>query len=261
MAMAASPYRRLAAVALFLLPLTSCAPGRSPQPPPAPNVDDAAQLVPADLDLVLRLDLARVRDALGAGVLDELRRRALRADASGSGPLVAAFAHGDTLWLGARPGEALESSDFVWVLRGNFAAFDPHRSGQFGPAEDLGGALRRFDRVGKSERADPARFYLHAADLVVAASPAELDSIERTLEQGRRDAALEPPSKGLLSLAVRPRALLQRLPAGAGQLRKLAEHVLRIEGSADVTSAGVALELAFEFGDAQGAEQVARALG
>jgi hypothetical protein len=260
-ALATSFWRDCALAFVVLLSAASCATRRVASPPPAAAVDDPAEIVPPDLDFVMRLDLGRVRDALGSGILDELRQRALRSGNHGAEPLTDVLAQADTLWLGARPGSSVASSDLVWVLRGNFADFDPHRGGKFALPDDLGGALRRYDHLGTTERADPARIYLHANDLVVVASVAELDSVERTLEFGRRGGALEPPSKGLVSLAIRPRALLGRLPAGTGQLRKLAERVLRIEGSADVTSAGLAVELALEFGDGEIAGNVARALG
>ena len=77
--MAANLRARLACVALLL---AGCA-ARRAAPPPAPSVEDPAGIVPPDLDLVLRLDLGRLRDALGQGALDELTRRAVRPGGGG----------------------------------------------------------------------------------------------------------------------------------------------------------------------------------
>lgn len=248
--------------------LCSCAPARIGPPPSAPSVVRPLDAMPGDLDLVVRLDLQRIRDTLGAPAMAAISEQAVRslrgADQATDALLLSALGETDTLWLGVRPVSGLEAGDTVFVMTGHFTDIDPHRVASTPPfqkAIDLGGAFRRYDRVSPQVRSAPARIYTRGDDLVVSLSEAEIDSVERSLEQRRGAPPLEPAEKGALSAVVRPRLLPAAFLAASPSLQRLAARATRCELSADLTSAGVDATLALKFEDASTAEHIGSALG
>ena len=238
-----------------------------PASAPGPGMLHASDAMPADLDLVLRLDLRKIRETLGGPAMTAISEQALRglrgADRGTDALLLGALEHTDTLWLGVRPTRTLEATDSVFVLSGHFPNFDPHRAEstpRFGPAVDLGGDLRRFDRAHPPSRAAPARIYVHGDDLLISLSEAEIDSVERSLEERRGAPPLEPAEKGVLSAVARPQVLPLELLAGTGPLRRLVQSAHRLELNADLTGSGVDATLALKFEDAPLAEHLALAL-
>jgi len=236
-------------------------------PPSAPSFVRPLDAMPADLDLVLRIDLKKIRETLGAPAMTVISEQAVKglrgADLATDALLLGALEQTDTLWLGVRPTPALEAADSVLVLSGRFPDFEPHRAAstpRFESAIDLGGTLRRFDRQKPPARSAPARIYVHGEELIVSVSEAEIDSVERSLEEQRGAPPLEPAEKGALSVAARPRVLPRELFAGSDSLRRLAQSADRLELNADLTGSGVDATLALKFEDAPLAERVAQAL-
>ena len=236
-------------------------------PPNAPEVVRPLAAMPADLNLVLRLDLRRMRETLGESAMTAISHEAvarLHGDDSATDALMLqAFANTDTLWLGVRPQAGLEVKDSVWIMAGHFSDFNPHRvqsTPRFEPGLDLGRDLRRFDRAQPKARSAPARFYVRGQDLIVCLSVAEIDSVERSLEEQRGAPALEPAEKGVLSAVVRPRAIPLELLAGSETLQALARRAERLEFDADLTAAGVDANLALKFDEPKSAERVSQAL-
>jgi len=258
-------WRRVLGLSLLL---ASC---RSPHigpPPDAPHIARPLSAMPADLDLVLRVDLERIRTTLGAPAMAAISEQALRglhgADRATDELLLGVLGETDTLYLGLRLAASLDVADSVFVVAGKFPGFEPERvqsTPRWQRPLDLGGDLRRFDRASAPSRGAPARFYARADDLIVSVSEAEIDSVERTLEQGRGMPALEPLEKGVLSAVARPRGLPSGLFAGSHTLQQLAERARRLELDADLTSAGVDASLALKLEDPSAAEQVGHALG
>ena len=245
----------------------ACQPRRIGPPPNAPSVVRPLDAMPADLDLVVRLDLRRIRETLGELAMTAISEQAVHglrgADKGTDLLLLEALAGTDTLWLGIRPTRGLETADSVFVMSGHFANFDPHRAPStppFGLPLDLGGNLRRYDRAHPPARSAPARIYTHGDDLIVSLSEAEIDSVERSFEEQRGAPALEPAEKGVLSAVARPRVLPPEAFAGSDTLRRLAQHAQRLELNADLTNAGVDATLALKFEDAPTAEHVGQAL-
>lgn len=236
-------------------------------PPSAPALVRASDAIPADLDLVLRLDLRKIRETLGGPAMTALSQQAVQgmrgADHGTDALMLRAFEQTDTLWVGMRPGGTLQAADSVFVMAGHFRDFDPHRAEstpRFGPPIDLGGDLRRYDRPRPASRSAPARIYVHGDDLVVSLSEAEIDSVERSLEEQRGLPPLVPAEKGVLSAVARPQVLPLGILAGLGNLRRLVQSADRLELNADVTGSGVDATLALRFEDPPAAEQVAKAL-
>ena len=249
------------------LAVAACHHARIGPPPDAPSVARPLDAMPADLDLVIRLDLRRIRETLGAPAMTVISQQAVQglhgADRATDALLLSALAGTDTLWLGVRPSAGLQASDSVFVMSGHFPGFDPHHAGStpaFAAPVDLGGALRRYDRARPPARSAPARIYVHGEELVVSLSEAEIDSVERSLEEQRGAPPLEPAEKGVLSVMARPRALPAEWFAGSETLRHVAQRAERLELSADLTAAGADATLALRFEDSSGASQVAQAL-
>lgn len=246
---------------------SACHTPRIGPPPDAPSVTRPLDAMPADLDLVVRLDLRRIKETLGGPAMTAISERAVHglrgADRATDELLLTALRGTDTLWLGLRPTRDLQAADSVFVMSGHFPGFDPHRAASrppFGAPVDLGGALRRFDRAQPPARSSPARVYVYGEELVVSLSEAEIDSVERSFEEQRGAPALEPAEKGVLSAVARPRALPAELFAGSDTLRRVAQSAERLELTADLTGAGVDASLALRFGDASAAEHVSAAL-
>jgi hypothetical protein len=99
---------------------------------------------------------------------------------------------------------------------------------------------------------------------MVFVSTAEIDSVQRRIELGVLDPALEPAAKGVLSIAARPqRWASQMADRSPGAARLLGRSEL-LRGHLDVNQAGVLaeLELSFEFAeDARRAADAASLLG
>jgi hypothetical protein len=252
---------------LGALSALSCQPSRIGPPPDAPRLSHAAQAIPADLDLVLRLDLRKIRDALGGPAMTALSEQAVQrvrgADRGTDALLLGALEQTDTLWLGVRPTRTLEAADSVFVMSGHFPNFDPHRAKStppFAGAIDLGGNLRRYDRAQPPTRGAPARIYVQGEELLVSLSAAEIDSVERSLEEQRGMPGLEPAEKGILSMVARPQVLPLELLADVGSLRRVVSRADRLELNADLAGSGLDATLALQFEDAALAEQVAHAL-
>jgi hypothetical protein len=262
---------RLAACGLLGVVLAALGSGchaqRIPPPPDAPSVTRPQDALPADLDLVIRLDLRRIRDTLGDPAMTALGKQAVQSlsgvDQGTDALLLTALARTDTLWLGLRPTQSLRAVDSVWVMSGHFSDFDPHRAKstpRFQLPVELGGNLRRYERVQAPTRSAPARIYTYGDDLVVSLSEAEIDSVERSFEQRRGAPALEPAEQGVLSAVARPRYLPAEFFANSDTLRKVAQRAARLELKADLTGAGLDATLALKFEDPATAERVGQAL-
>jgi hypothetical protein len=211
--------------------------------------------------------MKRIRDTLGASTMQTISEHAVRGlrgtDQATDALLVSALSETDTLWVGVRPETDLTPADTVFVLAGHYPKFDPHATASTPPFDapiDLGAGFRRYDRAAPKTRAAPARIYTRGDDLIVSLSEAEIDSVERALEERRGAPPLEPPEKGALSAVARPRVLPSSLFDSAPALERLAQHATRLELSADLTSAGVDAALSLKFEDSSTANRVGSAL-
>ncbi|MES1187505.1 MAG: hypothetical protein ABUL60_27045 [Myxococcales bacterium] len=238
----------------------ACGPKPLPPLPPAPALSSAAELIPADLDVVVRLDLARVKAALGATVLTALAHDVLARDSAGPDPdelVVGSLLAAEQVYLAYRPSSLWTPLDRVLALQGRFEPLLRAPNG-FGGATDLGRDLRYWDaKVPPATRGGVARIYALGDRVRAFVSEAELDAVERTLDGAASPRRLQPPEEGTISLAARPR-LLGRL-AGSGSLRELLEDAKSLTAVADLESDGVRLKLELLLASADEAEQLARA--
>lgn len=252
--------RRALLLALSVLGV-ACGPKPLAAPPSAPAVLSANDLIPADLDVVVRFDLGRVKAALGATVLTALSREVLAAagGAEHTDQLVLDSLLGaDVVVLGYRPSPLLAPLDRVLALQGSFEQLARPPLG-FAGAVDLGADVRYFERKSATAlaRGAVARIYTASSRVRAFVSEAELDAVERVLATGGAERQLSPPEEGTLSLAARP-WLVTRF-GGRGALRDLLDSAKALHAVADLESDGVRLKLALELAKPEQAEALAAA--
>jgi len=250
--------RRLGLVAVLAVTCSGCASSRPP-PPAAPLLLEPADALPADLDVVVRVDVARLRAALGTLLFAGLRRVATAGmDSDGASDfLLEAIEHSDLAVFAFRPELEGEGVDSVLVLRGAFEKLDPRDSGARPPFQsprDLGGAIRRYDREQPAARGAPARIYARGDDLLVVVSAAELDSVELRLEAREEAPAVRPPARGIVAFAARLRALRLTLHRRFPLLADLLEDAREVQGVIEVGESGASLELSLPFASEASAE-------
>lgn len=231
----------------------------------APNVQSAKDVLPADLDIVLWLDIARLRglwalapDRQIAKVLAEYGLFAATTDAEATFWLTL-LADSNSWWIACRPTRA-GCLDAVVFARGRYDRPDPLLSlPDTTRPLDLGAGWFRYARKIKVGRQQAARVYVAPPDRIVIVSPAEVDAVERSLERGQGESPLLAEERGLFSMTLRPTALArivqQRAPAAARLLREA--KVIRLWLSADPR----ALELSaiVEFASHERAERARQA--
>jgi len=209
--------------------------------------------------LTVRIAAKRVRDSLGNAVVERVRGDS-QLGAPLSDPLIGwALDRADTAWASLRLGLVPEQTDNVLVLSGNFAELEPDRSHWLTPV-DLGAGWQRWDRSQEVARAQPARLYAFAGDVLVFVSEAEIDPVERRLERGVEVESIEPPELGLVSIAASMPALAHALREKAPRAAVLLEKGTVLTGHADFEhTSGATLELDFAFKAQEQAERSARA--
>jgi len=246
---------------LFGFAALGAACGAKPLPPPpaAPSVTSAVELIPADLDVVVRLDLGRVKAALGAAALVALAGEVLargKPDQGADDLELSSLLEADQVYLGYRPSPLWAPLDRVLALQGRFTQLMGPPDG-FSGATDLGGDVRYWDAKTPPARGGVARIYAMSQRLRAFVSEAEIDAVERALAGLSAERRLLPPEEGTLSLAARP-ALLGVL-AGHGTLRELLDGAKALHAVADLESDGVRLKAELLLQNAEQAEQLASA--
>lgn len=209
-----------------LLALAACGPRRVAPPPATPRLTGAVDLISPDLDVVARLDMARMKAALGGLTAELLSRDVLARTAGERGDepdelVVESLLQADVVYLGYRPSPQLLPLDRVLALEGHFEPLGRPRG--FSAPTDLGGDLRYWERrreAGPLPRSGVARIYAAGDRVRAFVSEAELDAVERALGGSSAARRLSPPEEGSLSLSLRPRLLGQYVH---GTLRELLE--------------------------------------
>ena len=210
-----------ASVALALACVAGC---RAPLPAAMASVvepTDASGLLPADLDVVVRLDVTKLR----AHALDEIALAAIAAAvAEESRALVQDVLRGAALvFVGGRPLGDGWHGDGALAAEPVAAIARPARAVEAGPGE-----LER-----PSAPRDGVALLARVGERVVLATPAEVDAT-RARATSRGDAALAPATQGLGSFAVRGRGVGPLLvAAGRPQLARVVEGLVSAHGALD----------------------------
>lgn len=240
------------------------APKRRPGPQPVRRVT-ASELLPADLDLVLRIDLARMRSQLGAEAIDRLLARALvdaarapSAVVDADPLLVLAARRAEVVYVALRA-EDPTSGDRVVVVEGKLAGLTPEPARyRPGPPSALEG-VRTFDRIGAlthAPRDTTARVVAVGERALAFVSPVEVDSVERLLEVGPDPKRGDPVAEGLVSVDLRVRRLGPRLERRFPSLGAVVAGLERVRGSAAMLDDGVRVDLEVQGASQLGAERL-----
>ncbi len=229
-------------------------------PPALPVLTSPLDAIPPDLDWVVRVDIGRVHATLGKAFVATLRTKALAERSEGGAVfLMDALERSRIVVIAARHHDG-QFLDFVLALDGEFRGLDPRAYAAdppWQPAIDLGGDIRRYDRAKPKARSDPMRLYLRSNDLIVAASEAELDSVEAVLERGSPPNPLKPRERGFLSAAFRLRELsAARFP----EVSRALVGVRGMEGFIDTSGEGFRLEATAELASDEHAKHAAEFL-
>jgi hypothetical protein len=217
---------------------------------------DPSEIFPADLDLVVRLDVARMRSSIGPAAASAMAARAARE--AGDDVLRAALACADVVWLGARVGE-IDAGDHVVLVEGTSCAPELDR-GQWTPEPSRNRSVKVWDRVDPARRTGTARVLVLGDRATAFVSPMEVDSITRILADGPDARRGNPVAEGVVSLDVRaarlPPALEQKFPSIAAIIAGLE----RVRGTAVVVDEGVQIDVQILSPTAKGAEKALRFL-
>jgi hypothetical protein len=223
------------AVALLILgSLAACRPAPAPS---APRVERArastpAELLPDDLDFVVRIGAARIRQnpAL-AGVVRNLAP-AQPSDLLAS--MKAAFGEAEAVWAGTRwmsdgfHGDGVVAID-VPPGGDDFARATPE-SRSWRPLAIAVRDVEAFERAA-SARGEPVLQVVMKDGGIVLATAAEADAVLRVLRSGPDESRLDPPARGLVSFAGRLRGSPPLDAAARGMLHGLTEGLLGYAGS------------------------------
>jgi hypothetical protein len=230
-------------------------------PPRAPSIERPGDALPPDLDAVIRLDLGRIRSALGPAAIAAVQGLADRPvepgrDQPAEGAVTQALEHADVVLVGLRTEIASTGPDTVIVLEGQFPQRSPAPR-SWGSPVDLGADVRRWDRPSPGPRSSPARLYAFGTRRLVIASELEMDAVEAVLEGGLAPNALAAPERGLFAFAARLRRVRDHLVAKAPMFAEALRSAQRIEGSVEPGPAGLTADVALELESEASAERAA----
>ncbi len=230
----------VAALALVL----ACAGAERPLPREARS---NRLLLPAGLDVAVRVDLAALSGDLGA---EPTRQFLLDAIRLGDAPRTAALLkrsleRATLLWFGLATSSAATSPTNVLLMRGHFAdlsrgddpsaSWSPHPTG--GEAIELGGEPQGYERL----------YRLPGHELLIWAPRSQVDAIERALRGEEREPSLRPPERGAVSIAARPSGVLARLSVAYPELAERFRGVRSIDAFAEPTAGVWRADLMLDF--------------
>ncbi|MDC3955042.1 hypothetical protein [Polyangium jinanense] len=261
----AEVFRRAFVLGLGALVFAAACGGEVPAPKTASrgkhDLLDPAELFPADLDLVLRVDLGRMRAQLGP-LADALSAR-VEEESGGEEALVSqAIARAKVVWIGLRAADA-EVGDRVLVVEGEVEDVrpDPRLFRLVDPpiADDV----RTWERQGPLGRATTARIHAFAGRMIVFVTPVEVDSVERVLLKGPDDRRRDPAAEGLVSADLRARRLPPSLERRFPSIASIIGGLERARASAVMVGDALRVDAEITAGTGQAAgkaENLLRAL-
>ncbi len=198
---------------------------------------EATDLLPADLDVVLRVDVARLKAGLGPASAEALAGRA--ASLGGDGFIAEAMVSADTVWIGLRLAD-IDAGDRVLVAEGRLGEIhiEPGEWKETTPAATMEG-VRILDRKGPVARASTGRIVKATDRLYAFVSPVEVDATSRLLRDGADEGRGDPTAQGLVSVDVRGHRLPPSLEKKYPSIAAVIAGIARVRGSASMGDEGV----------------------
>jgi hypothetical protein len=230
--------------------------GDSPLGPRFTHDVDPGDLFPGDLDLVVRVDVGRMRAGIGPAVADALAKRALQETAGEE--IRAALACAEVVWIATRAGD-LDGGDRVIVVEGQSCMPDI-AAARWERVHSANGKLRIFDRKMEAPRSGTARIMNLGNKASVFVSPVELDAVKRVLEEGPDPKRGAPSAEGLFSFDLRAGRLPPALEKKYPSIGAVLAGIERVRGSAALIDDGLKIDAQIRGASADGAERAARFL-
>lgn len=222
---------------------------------------DPAELFPADLDLVLRVDLGRMRAQLGP-LAEVLSARVEEESGSEEALVSQAIARAKVVWIGLRAADA-DAGDRVLVIEGDVEDVrpDPKLFRLVDPpiADDV----RTWERSGPLARATTARIHAFDGRLIMFVTPVEVDSVDRVLKKGPDERRRDPAAEGLVSADLRARRLPPSLERRFPSIASIIGGLERARASAVMVGDALRVDAEITAGTGQAAgkaENLLRAL-
>ncbi|MRG95219.1 hypothetical protein [Polyangium spumosum] len=222
---------------------------------------DPAELFPADLDLVVRVDLGRMRAQLGP--LAEVLSARVEDESGGEEAIVSlAITRAKVVWIGLRAADA-EAGDRVLVVEGDVEDVRPD-PGIFRLVDPpIADDVRTWERRGPLGRATTARIHAFGTRMIMFVTPVEADSVARVLEEGPDDRRRDPAAEGLVSVDLRARRLPPSLERRFPSIASIIGGLDRARASAVMVGDALRIDAEITAGTGQAAgkaENLLRAL-
>jgi hypothetical protein len=213
------------------------APKSGPRPAQISRRLDASDLLPVDLDVVVRVDMARLKAGLGPGIADALAARA--SERGGEGFVSEAIAKADAVWIGLRLAD-IDAGDRVLVAEGHLGDvhIEPSDWKETTPAMTREG-MQVLDRQVPPLRAGTGRIVAYSGKLYAFVSPVEVDATSRLLRDGPDAGRGDPSAEGLVSVDVRGHRLPPSLEKKYPSIAAVIAGISRVRGSASLADDGL----------------------
>jgi len=225
---------------------------RAPDEAPLSKRLEPSDLMPADLDVVVRLDLERMKQGLGAEPQAQVASRVA------TDPLVSkALVDARRVTLGLRASD-LAHGDHVVVVETDVAKLEIPDDFESVPSRnDTVKILVRSVGVARTE----TQAIVILDDRAIAfVSPVETDSVLRVLREGADEERGDPAREGLVSLDVRTHRLDPALERKFPSISRLVRDLRRIRGVAEVREDGLGFDVEIVAKSAEAADRAARFL-
>ncbi len=205
---------------------------------PKPARLEPLDLIPGDLDLVVRLDVASIRSTLGQAPTEALLRRAQDGAATDEATR-SALLDGDRVWLATRLADFGEG-DRVLIVESARTSPATHHAERWVQAASGADGVARYIANDAPRRNGVAEMYEFARARVFV-SPVEAASVRRVVKRGPDPNRGDPEARGLVSLAVRlgrpSREFVSRHPS----LGRLLAGIERLDAVVEVNERGLTL--------------------
>src|SRR6185437_7600346 len=199
---------------------------------------DPTDVLPADLDLVVRVDVGRMRAGIGPAAADAISRRALE---GGDEPeLRQALGCAEVVWIATHAADA-DLGDRVVVIEGKSCMPDL-LAARWKRVRSGNGRVRIFDRLDDAPRGGTARIMNLGNRATVFVSPVELDAVKRVLDAGPDERRGEPAAEGLVSVDLRARPLPPALAKKYPSIGAVLAGIERVRGSAVLGDGGLRVD-------------------
>lgn len=219
---------------------------------------EPADLFPADLDLVVRVDVARMNAAIGPSAAREVAQRAGIDGARGDELLAAAVGRAKVVWIGLRLTD-IEAGDRIVVVEGDVGDLRLEAP-IFRPVEIDAPGVSIVERAEAPPRAGTERVIRLGDRAAAFVSPIEVDSVARVLREGPDERRGDPAREGIFSLDLRPRRLPASLEQRFPSIGAVIAGIRRVRAAAMPVDEGVRIDAEITARNKASAERALRFL-